>query len=146
MYHVYSTLANSTEYLDYGQHNPKGINTIQRSVLIKGGSGINRKHIQTPLGVHTAISDQDYEWLKDNPHFKQHEKNGYMVVKKAESHPEVVAADMVTRQWVKDKTGNVVRGDAFPITPEDFSDKPAGDGLTAIKPAESKPAKKSKTA
>jgi hypothetical protein len=136
MYHIYSTMANSTEYLRYSQHNPKGVNVIQHSVLIKGGSGINRQHMQTPLGVHTGISDQDYEWLKDDPHFKQHEKNGYIKVRKAEVHPEVVAADMVTHDR---------KTDACPIVPEDFSGKDLGNGLTAIKPAENKvPGKKLK--
>lgn len=129
MYHIYSTMANSTEYLDYSRHNPQGVNVVQRSILIKGGTGINRQHFQTPMGVHTAISDADYEWLKNDPHFKEHEKNGYIKVRKAEVHPEVVAAEMVTHDR---------KTDACPIVPEDFSDKEVGSGLTAIKPVENK--------
>ncbi len=141
MHHIYSTMANSTEYVNYIRHNPQGVNVVGRTVLIKGGSGINRQHMQTPLGVHTAISEEDFEWLQNDPNFKEHQKKGYIVVRKDEVHPEKVAADMATRQWVKDATGNVVRGDAFPVTPEDFSEKPVGEKLTAIKPTNNKKSK-----
>jgi hypothetical protein len=141
MYHIYSTLANDNEYVRYSQHGPQGVNLAEASVLIKGGSGVNRKNIGTPLGVHTSISDEDFEWLKDEYSFKQHMKNGYITVQKQKSEPEVVAADMATRQWVKDAQGNVVRGDAFPVAPQDFSDKPVADGLTAVEPKTNKKSK-----
>jgi hypothetical protein len=125
MYHVYCTAANSTEYNKFNEHGPKGINVVERSLLIKGGAGINKRHVQTPLGVHTIISDEDYEWLKNDYHFKQQIKDGYIVVKKQKVDSEVVAADMVTHNQ---------KTDACPIVPQDFNDKPAGDGLTAVTP------------
>jgi len=142
-YHIYSTLANSTQYINYARHNPGAVNVVGKTVLIKGGSGIAREHMQTPLGVHTAIEDQDYEWLQNDPHFKEHLKRGYLVVRKGEVHPEKVAADMAVRQWVKDASGKVVPGDSFPVAPQDFSDKPVAANLTAITPVSNK---KSKTA
>jgi hypothetical protein len=136
MYHVYCTAANSTEYVKYSEHGPNGVNIAERSVLIKGGAGINKKNLQTPLGVHTAIEDADYEWLKDDYHFKQKIRDGYISVRKSQVDPEVAAADMVTRQW---KNGQ--RTDAFPVAPMDFSDTKAGDGLTAVEPKTNKKSK-----
>lgn len=122
MYHIYSTAANSTEYVRYAANGPKGINVPEHSVVIKGGSGINNKHVGTALGIHTAISDEDYEWLKEDFSFKQHIKHGYVVSRKGEVHPEVVAPDMVTRDQ---------KTDACPVIPEQF--KADGDKET-IKP------------
>lgn len=139
MQHIYSTLANSNEYVKYSEHGPKGINVAERSVLIKGGAGINRRHIQTPLGVHTAVEDDDFEWLKEDFSFKQHQKNGFITVRKDKVDPEVAAANMATRQF--DREGR--RIDAFPVAPMDFTDKPVADGLTALEP---KVNKKSKSA
>lgn len=139
--HIYSTMANSTEYVNYLRHNPQGVNVVGKTCLVKGGSGINRQHMQTPLGVHTAITEADYEWLKEDANFKAHQKKGYIVVRKDEVHPEKVAADMPTREWTKNPQGQVIRGDAFPVTPEDFSDKPVGENLTTIKPATGKKSK-----
>ena len=97
--------------------------------IIKGGSGVHQKSIGTALGVHTAVSDEDFEWLKDDHSFKTHLKNGYLTVRKDEVNPEVAAAEMVTHDR---------KSDACPIVPQDFSDKPAGDGLTALEPKTNK--------
>lgn len=134
MYHIFSTAANSTEFIKFNEHGPKGINVFEKSVVINGGAGINRRHVQTPLGVHTTVSDEDYEWLKDDYHFKQKVKDGYITFRKQKVDPEVAAADMSTRKWVKSATGELVRGDAFPVSPQDFDGKPVTEGLTAITP------------
>jgi hypothetical protein len=131
MHHIFSTMANSNEYVRYSEHGPRGINVAERSILIKGGAGINKKNVQTPLGVHTAVEDEDMEWLKDDFSFKQHVKNGYITVRKQKVDPEVAAADMVTRDQ---------KTDACPIVPQDFNDKAAGKDLTAIKPKVNKAA------
>jgi hypothetical protein len=129
MYHIFSTLANSTRYVKYRQAPQRDLNIAERFVLIKGGSGIHQKHIGTPLGIHTAVSDEDMEWLKDDLHFKQHIKNGYVTVRKSEVNPEVAAADMVTRDRVTD---------ACPVVPQEF--KEDGDRET-IKPVVNKKSK-----
>lgn len=131
MYNIYSTLANNNEYVRYSEHGPQGINIAERAVLINGGSGVaSKKHLGTPLGMHTAVPDDDFEWLKDNFSFKQHMKNGYIRVEKQKVDPEAAAADMVTRNQ---------KTDACPIVPQDFIDnQPEKDGLTPIKPVEGK--------
>jgi len=126
MYHVYSTLANNNEYVRYTNNGPGGVNIAEKSILIKGGHGVHKKGIGTPMGVHTAVSDADFEWLKDDYSFKQHQKNGYISVQKSEVNTEVAAADMVTRNQ---------KSDACPIVPQDFTD----DGKKeTVKPAENK--------
>ncbi len=125
MHHIYSTLANNNEYIRYTNNGPGGVNIAERTVVIKGGHGIHKKGIGTPMGVHTTVSDEDFEWLKDDYSFKQHQKNGYIRVQKGEVNTEVAAADMVTRDQ---------RTDACPIVPQDFSDKDLGDGLKALEP------------
>ena len=113
MYHIFNTMANSTRYIKYRNAPQRDLNIADRSVLIQGGSGVNQKHIGTPLGVHTGISDEDYDWLKDDLHFQQHVKKGYITVRKAEVHPEVAAAEMVTHD---------PKTDACPVVPQDFKD------------------------
>jgi hypothetical protein len=129
MYHVYSTMSSDNEYVRYSEHGPQGVNIAERSVLIKGGSGANRKNFGTPLGVYTSVSDEDFEWLKEDYSFKRHMNNGYITVQKSKVDPEVAAADMTTRNQ---------KTDACPLVPQDFSDKPAADGLTAIEPKTNK--------
>lgn len=126
MYHVYSTLANNNEYVRYTNNGPGGVNIAERSILIKGGHGIHKKGIGTPMGVHTTVSDDDMAWLQEDFSFNQHIKNGYIQVKKGEVNTEVAAADMVTRNQ---------KTDACPIVPQDF--KEDGDRET-VKPATSK--------
>lgn len=140
MYHVFSTLANSQRYVKYADTPQSNLHIVEREVLIQGGSGIARKSVGTTWGVHTAVSDEDMAWLKDNPSFQQHMANGYIRAEKRQANPEAVAADMSTRQWVRGPSGEPIRGDAFPITPQDFSDKPAGKDLTAIVPKTNKAA------
>jgi hypothetical protein len=129
MHHVFNTMANSTRYVKYRAHSPRSVNVGERSILIKGGSGIHQKHIGTPLGIHTAVSDEDMEWLKEDPHFKQHVKNGYITIRKAEVNPEVAAAEMVTHD---------PKSDACPVIPQDFKDD---DKKETIKPVVNKKSK-----
>ncbi|OWK39543.1 hypothetical protein [Fimbriiglobus ruber] len=126
MYHIFSTMANSTKYIKYRQAPQKDLNIAERSVLIKGGSGMHQKHLGTPLGVHTAVSDEDMDWLKDDLHFKQHMTKGYITVRKAEVNPEVAAAEMITHD---------PKTDACPVIPQDFKDD---DKKETIKPMANK--------
>lgn len=129
MYHIYSTMSSDNEYVRYSEHGPQGVNIAERAVLIKGGSGVNRKNVGTPLGVYTSVSDEDFEWLKDDFSFNQHKRNGYITVQKSKVDPEVAAADMKTHDQ---------RTDACPLVPQDFTDKPVADGLTALEPKTNK--------
>jgi len=91
--YIFSTLANDqlyTNWLQGGGDMPiKG-----HSVLVKGGTGVANDRLITPLGVSTEITDYDLEELQKNPSFKDHEKNGFIVVKAKKAEAEKVAADM----------------------------------------------------
>jgi hypothetical protein len=126
MHHIYSTLANNNEYIRYTNNGPGGVNIAERSLVIKGGHGIHKKGIGTAMGVHTTVSDEEFEWLKDDYSFQQHQKNGYIRVQKGQVNTEVAAADMVTRN---------PKTDACPIVPQDF--KEDGDAET-LKPVVNK--------
>jgi hypothetical protein len=128
MFHVFNTMANSTKYVKYRAAPQRDLNIAEREVLIAGGSGINKKHLGTTLGVHTSVSDEDMEWLKDDTNFKQHIANGYITVEKRKVNPEVAAADMVTHDR---------KTDACPVAPQEF--KLDGDRET-IKPVANKKA------
>jgi hypothetical protein len=141
VYHVYSTLANSQRYVKYAPKMPGGLNIPEREIFINGGAGIAQKRtFGTPLGVYTRVPDEEMEWLKDHPCFKDHMAKGYIRMEKRKMDPEAVAADMATRQWVKGAGGHPVRGDAFPVVPQEFNAKPVKDGLTAIVPKTNKAA------
>jgi len=105
--YVFSTLTNATKYVDY-ENGGADLKHEKRSVMIHGGTGIATKHLITPMGVMTPISAEDYDWLKDDFHFKEHIKKGFIKVEKKAYEPEKVASDM--------KTGD---GSA-PITPSDY--------------------------
>jgi len=105
--YVFSTLTNATKYVDY-EEGGADLKHEARSVRIEGGTGIATKHLITPLGVMTAIEAKDYEWLKDNFHFKEHVKNGFIKVEKKAYDPEKVASDMP------------VGDGSAPITPSDY--------------------------
>jgi hypothetical protein len=125
MVHVYSTLANSQEFTTYL---PGGADLpiVDRQVLVKGGAGIATKNLLTPLGVHTAISEDDYNAIKDLKHFKDFVDRGHIRVEKRQAAElERIVSDMNPR----DPGG--------PITPADYAATP-NDGSVPIPVAQEK--------
>lgn len=121
--HVYSTLANPQVFTTY---RPGGadLQVIDREVPIAGGAGIASKNLITPLGVHTAITVDDYEAIKDLQHFARFVESGHIrVEKKKAAELERIVSDMNPR----DPGG--------PITPADYAATPS-DGSVPI-PVES---------
>ena len=110
--YVFSTLANDQLYTNWtaggGDVPIKG-----HAVLIKGGTGVANDRLITPLGVSTEITDYDLEELEKNPSFKDHEKNGFIVVKAKKAEAEKVAADMN------------LKDESAPLTESDYSDEDA---------------------
>lgn len=92
-YHVYSKLATDVEYPEYMQGGAD-IPVKGKSVFIKGGAGVANKYLQTPLGVHTEITEEEAEILNRHPVFKIHRDNGFVKIEKAKSDVEKVVADM----------------------------------------------------
>lgn len=109
-HHVYSTLSNSQHYTNFvkgGGDMPIDL----PPVLIKGGSGVAGEHFVTPQGVVTEVTDEQLEYLRQNPSFLHHEKHGFVSVSKSKTDPEKVAADMTRRDQ------------SAPIVPPDLKDE-----------------------
>lgn len=81
---VFSTLANDNAYTEYAK-GAADLPVATRSVLIKGGTGINDARLITPSGVATEIEPEDLALLKGNSLFLLHEKNGFVKVVESKS-------------------------------------------------------------
>lgn len=104
--YIYSTLACNQKYQNYEIN--AGISTPTDFILVAGGTGVADKRIETPLGVVTEVSADDYAKLKSNPDFELHVKNGFITVQEIEADPEKVAADMA----MDDGSRPLVEGDS----------------------------------
>lgn len=118
---IFSTLTCDNEYGVYGEKtgDMEG-RALIKSVLIKGGSNlIDGRTLLTPIGVHTLISDDDYEAIKDNSVFRMHVANGFIIVKEkgsATDNAEKVAADMATKDEAAPLTEADYAADEAPTT------------------------------
>lgn len=119
MYYVYSTLANDVRYAKYRDQHPgqSGPAIIEHEVLINGKVGVANKHVITPRGAVTSVNDEDYEILKDNYSFKEHIKEGHILVEKKQEDVEKVIARMKKRD------------NSAPITPDDFQESHESDPI-----------------
>lgn len=92
--HIYSTLVAPqafTVYAEGGADMP----TAARQVFIAGGTGVANKNLITPWGVHTAISIEDYEAIKDLNHFADFVNRGLIrVERKKVADIDTIVADM----------------------------------------------------
>lgn len=113
MPYVASTLTNSTKYTDWTRNEGKLIEGL--SVTIKGGFGLADKNFVTPTGaVLTKVTDEEFEFLQTNHHFKQHANNGFVKVYKG-SVPGEKAMD-----------GMQLGDKSSPMNPMQFAEKDEG--------------------
>ena len=108
MIHVYSTLSCSQRYVKYIPGVEGNLPREERAILINGGANVADKHFMTPKGVHTLITDEEYECLKENQLFQTHVKNGFISVEEREANIDKVVSNMEGRSQ-----------DA-PVTPQDY--------------------------
>lgn len=114
MNYVYSTLTCDNTYNVYDNEGAnKELPLKLRSILIKGGTGIATKHLITPMGIVTSVTDEELAILEKDEVFQQQAKAGFLIVSKTETNPEKIAADMVTRDG------------SAPYVPEDTDDEEA---------------------
>lgn len=115
MKYIYSTMSCGVIYNFWTKPAGDGsIPSVQKSIEIAGGAGVADKHFVTPLGVVTAVSDEDFDYLAKHDLFILHEKNGYLKIQDSRIDVEVAVADMERRDQ------------SSPLTPHDDI---AGDGL-----------------
>lgn len=123
--YVYSTLScdqNYTNHVTGGADIPQAL----PPVFIAGGAGVANARLITPRGVVTEITEEQAEYLRANPMFQLHEKNGYVQISADKVTPDKAAADM---------TG---RDQSAPIVPQDMpaDQQPTGDGVGGEAPAQ----------
>lgn len=112
MPYVYSTGTNDTAYVDHKPDPDKnrGYSEIIRQVIIKGGHGRATKHLVTPKGVVTKVTEDELEFLLKNDSFQRHMKNGFISYENKKVEPEKKAADMAQADG------------SAPLTPKDFTE------------------------
>lgn len=107
---VYSTLACDNVYAQHVQ-STKDLHHFEHKILIKGGAGVANKHLITPKGVATIVTDEQLEALEKNPGFAQHKKNGFITVQKSGNE----AVDKAVKNMKADD-------ESKPLTDADFED------------------------
>lgn len=107
---VYSTITNSSSYVQYEKGNNDMPREVKR-VTIGGGAGIAQKRtLYTPLGVSTEVSKDDLDFLEADANFQRHVKAGFLkVVRTGKADADVVAVDMQQRDG------------SAPLVPNDFA-------------------------
>lgn len=95
MNYVYSTLTCDNAYTVY-EKTTGGLTIPKTEVIIHGGTGLANKHLITPIGTVTNVSDDELAMLKTNPVFIEHVKNGFLIVQEGgkADDAEKVASDM----------------------------------------------------
>ena len=105
MLYVISTMATSVVYCKYDTKRPD-INVLLESVEIKGKTGVQDKRtlVCSDGGTITPITEQQFEWLKNDPLFKFHESKGFLRVEKSKGSAEYKAEKDAD---VKDKSSQL---------------------------------------
>jgi len=92
---IYSTLAANQAYTTYVPTDVKQLPKVKKAVLIKGGTGVTEaRHIQTPKGVVTEVTDEELQALQENTSFRDHVKNGYITIEAKKVKVAKVAENM----------------------------------------------------
>jgi hypothetical protein len=110
------------------------------SVFIKGGANVADKRLLTPRGVVTKITEEDLAALEQSSGeegvWATHKRNGFITTSTSKGDPEVVAADMTTRDQaaplVDEDFAPVNEGDARPTTlTSDDDNAPAAQAVVS---------------
>lgn len=98
--YVYSTLSADVKYMGYRPAPANGADYVpvgERSVIIKGDAGIANKHLVTPYGAVTEVSDEEMQFLETQAVFRRHRDRGYIKVEDRKHEVDSVVADMTGR-------------------------------------------------
>lgn len=126
MHYIYSTLTCDNAYTIYDlDHKSKDIPKILRKILIKGGCGVATKHLFTPKGIMTQVSDEDLALLEKDSNFINHRDNGFIHVEKRNIDIEKAIKNMAPKDG------------SAPKTPADYKQSDKSDETTKIYKAKS---------
>lgn len=98
---VFSTLTGAVTYVKW-ELKPGNVYVPLHEVTIKGGANVaDRRTIITPRGVGTQVSEGDLEFLKTDPTFLMHIKNGFITVDSVSDirDADIAASDMEGRDY-----------------------------------------------
>ena len=117
---IYSTLSAPVCFRLYEpKSNPSGLPLSKALVTIEGKAGIavynNAGGIFTHQGYATVISDQNYEWLKDHPTFKNFVKRGHYVVSDEKGGDPAKLQEKANK-----KAKDMVPDPSAPLKPNEF--------------------------
>jgi len=122
-HYIYSTLTGPVDYTNWGAGGAD-LKVPSGNVRIHGGANIPDGFLRTPQGVVTPVTSDELEHLRANEVFKLHEANGFIVVSDKKVDPEVVAADMESR----DPSAPLVEADLTAKDPEPKLNTPSPRG------------------
>ncbi len=124
--YIYSTLTNSQRYPIWRAKDSRSIPKMESFVEIAGGANVATKHLWTPKGVCTEVTELQYERLQESPGFQRHVARKFLTVEKEVISVDEVAADMVSKDGAAPKVpGDYVALERSPpVTPE-VASKPA---------------------
>jgi hypothetical protein len=104
--HVISTLSADTRYTGWSKN--AGLNTSDRSVLVRGGAGValmgGGQVVDTPQGVRTEVSDADAVFLSEHRQFRDHVARGFVKILNTAQDPEKSAQSMEVDDGSRPKT------------------------------------------
>ena len=107
--HIFSTLANPQKFAVWSKPAENGmLPVLEREVLIRGGAGIASKNLLTPQGVHTSITQEEYDAISGLAHFQKFVESGHIRVERKQYDIDKMVGDMNPR----DPGG--------PLTPADY--------------------------
>lgn len=126
-FYVYSTLTGDNRYVNHAVDSGNDVPApIGDGILIAGGAGVASKNLITPRGVVSGpFTEEQIEYLRQQPVFRLHEKNGFITIDDKKVDPDLVAADMVGR----DKSSPLVEAD-FPTDEDGKSTAPTTEVVT----------------
>lgn len=106
---VVSTCSTAIKFVDYHEHSlTRGqIPQIKRSLTIRGGANLMNKHLFTPNGVATPITESDLAFLTANAMFMAKVADGFFSIIGDDGDTERRARDM----WAKDGTAPKTEAD-----------------------------------
>lgn len=106
MGHIVSKSSTPMTFNDYHPDSlrPNQLPQIRRSVRIEGGANVPNKHMVTPKGVLTRVSDDDLAFLMSNAKFQEVMKAGFMLVIADDRDMDKVVGDMAAKDGCAPKT------------------------------------------
>lgn len=110
--YVYSTLSAPVAYLVDGGE-----------IEIAGGANVAGKHLETPRGVVTKLTAEQFAQLEQNHVYQQHKSNGFLLSDTAKEDADKVASDMTGRDLSAPDTAESLEAEGAAVPVDDKTTK-----------------------